>query len=116
MTASEMRDFANPFYLRLFQMRVHGMNRRARDWGTEGRMTFDELAAVFDSCGWKCVECGSEQDLHADHIVPLKGGGENVAGNLRVLCEACNCTKGGQFGWERRKYWRDLGIEAQKGM
>src|SRR5205085_6427973 len=63
------------FYVRLFQQRVNGMNARARDLGIDGRVTFEELLAVFETCGWKCVGCGSERDLHADHVIPMKEGG-----------------------------------------
>src|SRR4051794_32264406 len=94
-TASKIRDFSNSFYVRLFQQRVNGMNARARDLGIDGRVTFEELLAVFETCGWKCVGCGSERDLHADHVIPMKEGGRNAADNLRVLCESCNCARGG---------------------
>lgn len=44
-----------------------------------------------------CVECGSREDLTADHIVPLAAGGESIASNVQVLCRSCNGTKSGKM-------------------
>jgi 5-methylcytosine-specific restriction endonuclease McrA len=40
-----------------------------------------------------CSECGSTDNLEADHIVPLNRGGANVLSNYRVLCKAHNVSK-----------------------
>lgn len=50
---------------------------------------------VWDRDKGRCCECGSNEALHFDHIVPLsKGGGSNAARNLQLLCERCNLKKG----------------------
>jgi hypothetical protein len=41
-----------------------------------------------------CFECGSFQQIHIDHIVPIKLGGTNSIGNLMPLCQKCNLSKG----------------------
>jgi hypothetical protein len=49
---------------------------------------------------FRCVICGASPaknvgvELHVDHIHPWSRGGQNVEGNLRILCCRCNLGKG----------------------
>jgi HNH endonuclease len=49
---------------------------------------------IFDRDGWRCVSCGSSEDLTIDHIRPRARGGTNEESNLQTLCRPCNCRKG----------------------
>ena len=41
-----------------------------------------------------CVDCGTSEDLCADHIVPLSRGGTNALANYAVRCRRCISRRG----------------------
>jgi tetratricopeptide (TPR) repeat protein len=50
--------------------------------------------AVWRRDDGRCVQCGSQENLEYDHIIPLSRGGANTERNLQLLCERCNRSKG----------------------
>lgn len=49
---------------------------------------------VFARDKGKCVSCGSNLNLHYDHIIPFSRGGSSVdANNIQILCQTCNLKK-----------------------
>lgn len=50
--------------------------------------------AVWKRDKGKCVKCGSNKNLHYDHIIPFsKGGSSTTAANIQLLCATCNLKK-----------------------
>lgn len=52
---------------------------------------------VFSADGYRCVRCGSQDDLTVDHITPVSAGGGNDLSNLQTLCRPCNSKKGAKI-------------------
>lgn len=49
---------------------------------------------VFARDNYRCVYCGSGENLTVDHIVAWSKGGTNDESNLQTLCKSCNSRKG----------------------
>ena len=47
--------------------------------------------------GGRCRQCGSTNQLHFDHVIPISGGGANTVANIQLLCGACNRAKGAKL-------------------
>ena len=66
--------------------------------GEEARPQRSHMSSVVKQEVWQrdqgcCVECGSNELLEFDHIIPVSKGGANTARNIQLLCEHCNRTK-----------------------
>jgi hypothetical protein len=46
----------------------------------------------------RCVQCGSQERLEFDHIIPVAMGGASSARNVQLLCEGCNRQKAATLG------------------
>lgn len=62
---------------------------------TIGRKVPSKLReAILEKFSYRCLGCGSTEDLQIDHIIPWKAGGMTEEGNLQPLCAECNRRKG----------------------
>ena len=48
---------------------------------------------IFQRDKYKCIICGSTQNLEIDHIIPFSKGGKTEMKNLQTLCKSCNKKK-----------------------
>ena len=46
----------------------------------------------------KCVNCGSQENLEFDHIIPFSKGGATTYRNMQLLCKKCNIDKSNKLG------------------
>lgn len=54
----------------------------------------DVRRAVYERDHFRCVACGTTDDLSVDHIVAWSKGGLDDPSNLQTLCRSCNARKG----------------------
>ncbi len=57
------------------------------------RIPDDVRLLVWQRDSGRCVQCGSEEDLQFDHLIPVARGGGNAAENIQILCGTCNRAK-----------------------
>ena len=62
-----------------------------------GTITKSMRAEVYRRDNGRCVDCGSKENLHYDHILPVAKGGSTVVENLQLLCQSCNLSKGARI-------------------
>ena len=53
-------------------------------------VTKNIIEAVMNYLERKCNYCGSVENLHIHHILPLSKGGQNSLGNFEVVCRTCH--------------------------
>lgn len=71
--------------------------RRARLRGAEGSHTLEEWEEVKKHHGYRCVYCGTDENITKDHIIPLTKGGTDYIDNIQPLCHNCNSSKGNRI-------------------
>jgi hypothetical protein len=49
---------------------------------------------IYRRDNFKCLYCGSKENLTLDHVVPRSKGGTNNWNNLATCCNKCNVLKG----------------------
>lgn len=72
---------------------VYGNNRRARKMQIPGLINIDDAAQLLVAQRGCCAYCGSNENLHLDHRIPLSKGGANLISNMQWLCASHNLAK-----------------------
>ena len=75
------------------RLRKEMLSDRAIDEARRERIPEDVRIFVWKRDGGRCVQCGSQEKLEFDHIIPVAKGGSNTARNIQLLCETCNRRK-----------------------
>ena len=57
------------------------------------RIPRDVRNAVWIRDAGLCIECGADDYLEFDHVIPVSKGGSNTLQNIQLLCRRCNVTK-----------------------
>jgi hypothetical protein len=53
----------------------------------------DVRQRVWQRFGGRCADCGANDYLEFDHIIPVAKGGNNEDNNVQLLCRRCNIKK-----------------------
>jgi len=82
------------FILQLTDEKIKGLEE-AVELETDARLIPSEIKAqVWKRDKGKCVQCGSKEHLHFDHILPYsKGGTSRDVRNIQLLCARHNLQK-----------------------
>lgn len=72
---------------------AHRRRERHTQNGERSTVQLEVYWQVFKRDNYKCLCCGSAEQLELDHIVPISKGGRSVLDNLQVLCRGCNASK-----------------------
>lgn len=67
--------------------------RRARKIGIDNHFSYNEWIQLLIKYNYKCLCCGTSNDLQPDHVIPLSCGGSNTIDNIQPLCGKCNRRK-----------------------
>jgi hypothetical protein len=54
---------------------------------------------ILEADSHRCRKCGATQNLEADHIVPVRYGGQSTFENGQTLCHECHRRKTYYEGW-----------------
>jgi len=61
-------------------------------------LTQDVKDKVWNRDGGQCVQCGNNENIEFDHIIPFSKGGSNTYRNIQLLCQDCNRKKSDNIG------------------
>lgn len=79
-----------------FEMRLPSVIA-LRDFVKQDRSPAFTRFNLFLRDGFKCVYCGSPDDLTFDHVIPRHRGGKTSWENIATACSPCNLKKGGRM-------------------
>lgn len=68
--------------------------RAPRTKRAKRRISHGQRTRIFERDRYRCVTCGTWEDLTIDHKIPESRGGTDDDENLQTMCRPCNCSKG----------------------
>lgn len=74
--------------------RSKSKRRKAQQRGSTTLMLSpDQLWRRWLEFDHRCAYCGTNGDLHMEHVIPISKGGEHHLGNIVPACQRCNYSK-----------------------
>lgn len=88
------------------KLNYHKVKSHERRNYSYGSLSKDIWQKLFKLQNGICNGCHSKlkDNAHIDHILPLSRGGENIDGNVQLLCPYCNLSKGSKT----MKEWKGI--------
>lgn len=66
--------------------------------GKREQIPQDVMDKVWNRDGGRCINCGSQENLEFDHLIPVSKGGATTYRNIQLLCKKCNIEKSNKIG------------------
>lgn len=90
------KDCVSPHHLRCVTKVAWGLSLRRLDRPYRKRSMVVARRTLLERQRGKCAACSCDirKRSDVDHIVPVSAGGSNELGNLQLLCQTCNRSKG----------------------
>ena len=85
-------------YVRLIFEAKGKVKENTKETKRSRRISQEVMDKVWRRDEGKCVECGSNENLEFDHIIPFSKNGSNTYRNIQLLCESCNRKKSAKIG------------------
>lgn len=85
----------------LDKARIYVNNRRALIEGIS--LPGDTWERMIAHYGEECAQCGVNENLTLDHVIPLSKGGSHTISNLQILCAKHNSAKGNRNSNDYRR-------------
>lgn len=103
LTAEDVRALINASHdrRRLELQKAHALEAMVSDLTSASKrkpIPREVRVSVWQRDRGRCSECGANENLEFDHVIPLAMRGSNTARNLQLLCEGCNRGKGASLG------------------
>lgn len=87
--------FAHEDVIRIVTQAFEGPREyRTKSAPKRPKLSTSKCLEVFARDDYRCVHCGTRENLSVDHIHPVSKGGTNNMDNLQTLCRSCNSRKG----------------------
>ena len=93
---SVYRFYDNNLAFEIFKAAIGKANHTVVDRSYESiarSIPQDVRQRVWQKYGGRCAECGAQEYLEFDHIIPVAKGGGNSEQNIQLLCRRCNGRK-----------------------
>lgn len=89
---------------------VRSRNRKDKMRANGGHVSTADWQSILDHFDGKCAKCGSADNVHMDHVVPISRGGKHSPSNIQPLCRTCNLQKYTKTEDYRGKMYRPLAL------
>ncbi|MEQ1349605.1 HNH endonuclease [Acinetobacter junii] len=91
------RRYEAEYYQEQFKTKMQYQSATSQSQHKKKKIGQSLRMKVYERDGFKCVTCGTQQNLSLDHIKPEVLGGESTIENLQTMCKSCNSRKGARY-------------------
>jgi hypothetical protein len=95
---NELIEARKNFNRELKKIKISSKEKKEQKFSRKRTITQSTKDKVWNRDGGKCIECGSNENLEFDHIIPFSKGGANTYRNIQLLCQSCNRKKSDKIG------------------